>query len=188
MSDAGMGNDKEAQAAIDSLISDFQHRPDLPSAIFSIGAQYYDEAFRKEKQDLKGEARDCFTKAIAVWDRLIAELPPTKHATAQAYNFTAISYRRIGEYDIAVDYFQMVVDQYPDYEYAPYAQFIIGRIYHTLMKAGRLSQPEAYQGMRQAYGNLVSRFPDSEWAGRAQHQLQRFRLINWTPQIQGEDE
>jgi tetratricopeptide (TPR) repeat protein len=187
MANAGMGNDKEVQTAIDSLISDFQHRPDLPSAIFFIGAKYYDDAFPKENAGLIEEARDHFTKAIGVWERIIAELPESDHTVAQAYNFAAVCYRRIGEHDIAVAYFQTVADQYPDYKYAPYALFIIGRIYQSHMKAGRLTHSEAYQGMQQAYGNLVSRYPDSEFAGPAQRQLERFAWLNQPSQIQGED-
>jgi hypothetical protein len=55
------------------------------------------------------------------------------------------------------------------------------------MKAGRLSHSEAYEAMQQAYGSLISRYPDSEFAGRAQRQLERFAWINQTTQIQGED-
>jgi tetratricopeptide (TPR) repeat protein len=180
-------NDIAVQAVLDELIADFPGHLELPMAIFTIGEQYYDEAFRKENQSLVAEARDRFTKAIAVWERIIAELPEHGHTTAQAYNFAAICYRRIGEYDMAIEYFHTVADQYPDYEYAPYALFIIGRICETLMKASRLSHSEAYQGMQLGYGILISRYPDSEFAGRAQRQLQRFAWINQTTQIQGED-
>jgi outer membrane protein assembly factor BamD (BamD/ComL family) len=166
------GADTAAQAALDTLIADFNDHPDLPDAVFVVGEQYYNEAFRYENQRLEAEAKENFRKAIAIWERIITELPPNALYTAQAHNFSAICYRRMGEYEKAIEYFQKIVHDYPDYDYASYAQFVVGRIYVTLKKVGRMSNDEANPKIVQAYENILQKYPDSKWVKPAKNYLE----------------
>lgn len=153
-----LGNEAAAEAAIGSLIADFSNRPALHRAVFEIGEQYYNQAFEDEEQGRTAEAKDHFTKAIAVWERIIKELPESTD-TALAYNFAAECYRRLGQYEKAIEYYQKVVDNWPGYEYAWNAQFLIGHNYEDLKKSGVISKSEADAKIKAAYEQVLEKYP-----------------------------
>ncbi len=167
------GDDAHVNAAIDTLIADFNDHPALPEAIFRVGEQYYNEAFRMEKEGLDAKAKDHFTKAAAVWERIITKLPSSAPYTAHAYNFSADCYRRLGQHEKSIEYYQRVVDDWPDYEYAWDALFRIGRNYEELKKSGLMSKSEADPKIRAAYEQLLEKYPNCKAARYAQRWLGR---------------
>ena len=169
------GNDSEAQTTIDSLIVDFRDHPDLPEEIFSIGEKYYHKAFQYEQDGLKAEALDCFKKALGVWEKIITQLPSSAPNTARAYNFGADCYRRLGKYQKAIEYYQMVVDDWPDYEYAWNAQFLIGRTYENLKESGLISKLEADLKTKAAYEQILKKYPECKAARIAQRWLASYK-------------
>jgi len=162
MADIGLGNDANAQAALDSLIADFNDHPGLPKAVFVIGEEYYNRAvFLRQNEGLYEEVKEYYRKTLAVWERIITELPESEATIrAQAYLFSAECCRRLSEYDKAVEYFQAVVDNWPDYEYACNAQCLVGECYEKLSKSGSLAESEAIPRIEQAYNGVIERYPD----------------------------
>lgn len=154
-----VGDDIAAQVALELLITDFNDHSDLPEAVFVVGEQYYNRAFQYKKEKLEAEAKDNFRTAIAVWERVITELPPSTVAP-DCYNFIAVCYDRIGKYVTAIKYYQQVLDDWPDYQYACSVQFRIGQCYQRLRDAGSLSKSEADIAIRAAYEAVVRNYPD----------------------------
>ena len=154
------GTDTAAQAALDRLIDDFKGHPALPEAVFEIGELYYNEAFRRENKGLDAEARENFRKAIALWERIITELPEST-TTAQAYNFIGNGYRQLGEYEMAIEYYTKVFENWPYYMYSSLAQFRIGRCYEHLRNAGVIPEDKANTLIKDAYMRVLENYPDS---------------------------
>ena len=151
-------NDTAARAELDILIADFNGHPALPEAVFVVGEQYYNKAFLSKKQGLAAESKANFQKAIAVWERIITELPPS-YLTPQTNIFVAICYDRIGDYRTAIKYYQVVLDDWPDYQHACSAQYKIGRCYQSLRDVGLLGRSEAEIKIRAAYEAVVKNYP-----------------------------
>ncbi|MHC4110112.1 MAG: tetratricopeptide repeat protein [Planctomycetota bacterium] len=164
------GNDTAIEAALDSLIADYDDNPGLPETVFIIGEKHYNKAFRYEKEGLDAKARDSFTKAIAVWGKIITKLPKSI-ATAWAYNCSADCYCRLGQHKKAIEYYQKVVDDWPDYEYVSDVLFRIGRNYETLMKSGLMSKVKATTKIRAVYEQLLEKYPDCKAAKHASRWL-----------------
>ena len=62
--------------AIDNLIADFNDHAGLPTAVFVIGEEYYYKAvFLRQNEGLYEEAKEYYRKTLAVWERIIMELP-----------------------------------------------------------------------------------------------------------------
>jgi TolA-binding protein len=179
------GDDAAAQAALDILIADFNDHSDLAAAVFAVGERYYNWAFQCENQGLAAESEENFQKAIAVWERIITELPPSP-ITPQAYFSSAECCRRLGKYEKAVEYFQAVVDNWPDYEYAGDAQFLIGTSYERLRNGGSLPESEANPKIEQAYKSVVDKYPDCASAKYSSMELGRlsFKKGEWASAAQ----
>jgi tetratricopeptide (TPR) repeat protein len=171
-----LGNDAAVEAAIDSLIADFNDNPEVATAVFNVGEEYYNSAFQAENQGLSEQSQEYFRKAIAVWERVIEEVLVDAMVTPDAYYFSAICYRRLGQYEKAIEYCQLIVENWPTYTRAWHAQFMIGRCYERLEHKGAIPHSEAVLRIRDAYKNFLERYPDRPMARIAQ---------NWLDQIRG---
>ena len=144
------------------MISDFDDHPDLPEAIFVIGEQYYNKAFEDPNKYIKVKSPENFKKAKDIWEKVIARCADSKSiGLKHAQYFTAVCYRRVGEYEKAITHYQKVVDNWPDYQYAWSAQYLIGTCYEKLKYYNSLPESESDPKIEQAYKAVVEKYPDS---------------------------
>ena len=139
--------------------------------VFLLGERYYNEAFLKENDGLSEEAQGHFQHALTVWEKVIEDLPEMPSITPWAWNFAAECYRRLGEYEAAVGYYQEVVYRWPDYKYAWNAQFLIGYTYEQMAHAGIVPQSIANIQTRAAYEQLLQEYPNCKAASAADNWL-----------------
>jgi len=172
----GSGKDAEAMEAVDELIADFNDHSDLPEATFLIGEEYYDKAVEFDKQDLGEQAKGNFTKALAIWERIATEMPPEALFTQHAWYLTGYCYRRLGEYEKAIEYWQKIVDDWPNYQYAWHAQLRIAHSYKRMKNKGILTSSEAEPKIKQAYEAVVENYPDCRLVHDAYLTLGRMNL------------
>ena len=168
--DIGLGNDAAVEKTIDILIADFNDKPELATAIFMLGEQYYNKA-------LTAESEAHFQKAILIWERIIKELPASG-MTAQAYYFSARCYESVGEYKKAIEYYQVVVDTWPRYEYAWNAQFLIARCYDKLASSGQILTADAAVQIRRGCDKVLANYPDCMAVKAAGNLLKRWNSVN----------
>ena len=168
-----LGDDPNAQAAIDKLITDFAGHPDLPEAIFSVGEEYCNKAYEYKNQGLLAEAEEYFQKALTVLGKIITELPAST-TTVDAYYLSAGCYFFMDEYEKAIDYFKRTLDNWPDYGRAWKALFLTIQCYEKLEKAGRIPTEEAAAQIRQACERLLADYPDCIAAKSARNLLEHW--------------
>jgi len=157
-SNIALGNEAAAEAVVNELIADFNDEPNLPQAIFLVGEEYYNKAFVTENEGQQAESKAYFRKAIAMWEKIIKELPPFA-TTPEAYHFSGCCYERLGEYEKSVEYYQIVVDRWPKYEYAWSAQFLIARCYEELANSGRIPAADAAVQICNACNKVLANYP-----------------------------
>jgi len=162
---AAREDDPGVQKAIDVLITDFRDDPDLGEAVFGVGDEYYNQAMAKKQRGGADDAVNAsLRKTLVVWDRIITGLPESAYA-ADAWYFSGVLYRKyLGDYEKAVQYYQNVVDQWPDYRYAWSAQGMIGPCYARLRDLGKVPMLEAEARIEQAYEALAGGYPDCSLA------------------------
>ncbi len=126
------GNDSEAQTALDKLITDFAKHPNLAEVVRNIGYSYYTKArLTNLEGDIEG-GKVLYRKAVEVWERLIREFPGSE-VIPNAYYCSAVCYaQELEEYQKGIDYFQKVVNNWPDYEYAQQARLLIVEYYNKM--------------------------------------------------------
>jgi TolA-binding protein len=157
------GDDAAVHWALDILIADFNDHKDLPVTILEIGEQYYNIALRNKNKGLAAESEEYFQKANAVWERIITELPPSR-TTPEAYFLSAESYRYLDEQVKAAEYYQNVVDNWPDFKYSWHSQFLVARIYRNLKHLNAMPESEANPKIKAAYERILQDYPDSSAA------------------------
>lgn len=171
--DIALGNYAAADKTVDILIADFSDQPELPTAIFILGEQYYNKAFLKERQGDSEQGKEYYRKTLCVWERIITELPPSA-MTAQAYYSMAGCYESLGEYEKAIEYCETVANTWPNFN-AWRVQFMIARCYEDLEKSGRIGATHAAAEIRQVCEKLADD-PDPQATKAARGLLNRWGL------------
>ena len=158
-----LGDDEAVDEIIDGLIADYNDQSRLAQAVFRIGEEYDNLGYEYHKRRRSEMARNSFQKAIAVWARIIKDLPPSR-ITAEAYHLTGETWGQLGEYETAIDCYKKVLDDWPGYKYAGHLQFLIGRMYQKLLKSGGISKAEACPQIKAAYQIVAAQYPDTQAA------------------------
>jgi tetratricopeptide (TPR) repeat protein len=142
---AASGDDAGVEQAVGSLIGRFRDDPNLSVALFAIAAQYSNLGGKEFKASLNA-AKNAkgfismdqwpsltagmdhnFTNTKIILKRIVDELPPSE-MTPQAIFWIGESCRTLQQTDEAIDAYQTVVDQWPDYEYLNVAKSRIAKI------------------------------------------------------------
>lgn len=185
------GEDDEAEASFRQLRADYANDASLPQAVEAVAEAYRTRANAVETEYIgqlshPGEyahilamqgrpeaVKRCFRRAIEKWQIIIAEMPQATDVTASAYVFAGECCEKVGDHAKALEYFHTVVERYPDYEYAPYAQFMVARAIDHLQHEGQLSREDAVAMRLQAAQTLLDRYPQSEYAPSARQTVER---------------
>jgi tetratricopeptide (TPR) repeat protein len=124
-----------------------------------IAEQYYIEAFRMEGEGNAGGAKGNLQKAVGLWQMAIDKLPTDANTMPQACCWAGDCYRTLGEYEKSRECFQRVVDGHPEYCYAWYALYMVGRNYQDMGSSGLISKSEADMKAKAAYQQLLEKYP-----------------------------
>jgi tetratricopeptide (TPR) repeat protein len=165
-----LGNDAAVEADVNNLIADFNDNPDLPRAIFTIGEDYYNKTLNAEGEPNLSEdkTKEYYQKAMIIWEKMITKLPVAESIfTTHSYYLSAVCYHKLGNHDKAIEYFQKVLNDWPDYEYDWSAQYLIGECYEDLQRSGILPASEAEPLIEQAYKAIIEQYPDCCLVGSA---------------------
>jgi len=171
------GYDEAAMTGIDALIANYKDNSGLPFAVFQFGEQYWDMAQSERRKDnpmavppqilpakqevvISDKTKDYYTNAQNIWEKIIQDMPSSSMAY-QAYRYAAEACKIIGQNDKAIEYFQAVVDNWPDDDMASHCLNMIADVYRTVQDSGALSQSEAESRMKQVYELLATDYPDS---------------------------
>ena len=172
-----LGLDEEANQIIDEIFVDYADNPNLDDAIFGIGEEYWKLAQSERRKDnpmavppqilpakqevvISDKTKDYYTNAQNIWEKIIQDMPSSSMAY-QAYRYAAEACKIIGQNDKAIEYFQAVVDNWPDDDIASHCLNMIADVYRTVQDSGALSQSEAESRMKQVYELLATDYPDS---------------------------
>ena len=163
-----LGNEAAVEIATKKMIADFNNHPDLSSVIFrtaeQIAQQYYSKARAERSEGHDEQAKIYCRKFIALREKIITELPPSAEYTPQAYYCLASCYsQESGEDDKAIEYYQKLLKNWPDFNYrcSSYAWFGIACCYEKLEKSGRIPTSEAAGQICHACEKLLTNYPDT---------------------------
>jgi tetratricopeptide (TPR) repeat protein len=183
------GNYDAAEASTDSLIANFQVDERIDEAVYDVADQYnrfgrYASA-KQLYQYILDTWPDCEgatwvkiglaqsnislgekNTAESIIDGLVAKLnadfPPDTdlpHMAVDGYYYAGGCYWKLGKYAHSIQCYQRIIDEFPDYEYAWNAQFMVGDNYEALKESGAISKSEADTKIKAAYEELLEKYP-----------------------------
>ena len=187
------GDDNAAGAILHHILADYANSPKLAEAVRLVGEGYYVRAMAQLAQARKEASPDVnlprsrvalpesalqdHRKAIEILEMVIHKPPPKASDTPNAYHVAAESYKQIGQPQKAIEYYQQLCDNWPNYEYAWHVQYLIGRTYENLKELGTISPSEADPKIKAAYEQILAKYPTSRAAQPARDRLARYAQL-----------
>ncbi|NLP09608.1 outer membrane protein assembly factor BamD [bacterium] len=129
---------------------------------YSLDQEYTLKAIR-EFQEFLEEYRT--SDLVPVVEKQLAEC---RNKLAQKQYSSAEIYYKMKYWDAAIIYFNLVLDQYFDSQYAPKAQFYLAESYRNLRK---------YEEAAAEYDRFIEKFPKHEWVGKAREQSKNVKVL-----------
>jgi tetratricopeptide (TPR) repeat protein len=166
------GKHNEAIAAIGKMFTDNANNPQVLSVASRIAELYQVKSREFDKQGNTAETQASLARSAAILEMMIAKAPAAANI-AETYCLAGDCYYRIGNYGKSVDCYKKVLTEHPDYEGRWNAQFMVGRNYEAMKKAGQMSGAEADGKIKEAYEHLLAEYPDCQAARHARKWLGR---------------
>lgn len=152
-------NREDMDTIIQLLMKKHKDADRLGFHLFQIGEEYYFRAEEAVKNGNQEQSTVEFQKAIAIWQKNIHQIADSKHECLATY-YSAIAYQYMSNYAKAIDYYQQVIDRYPQHEKAWQALYSITNCYDKLVDLKVLERTAAKQLKQNAYKELVEKYPD----------------------------
>jgi TolA-binding protein len=149
----------KAEVMTSTLIADFKDNSYISSTLGQIATLYYTTAMAIKEQDNQEQAKSYFTKAENAWQQVIDKMPAKAGDTDNAYYLAGCCRRGQERWEDAIAYFQIVLDNWPNCEYASAAQIGIAWCYQALSDSGKISKEQAKPLIEQAYVSLLQKYP-----------------------------
>ncbi|MFA7485855.1 MAG: tetratricopeptide repeat protein [Phycisphaerae bacterium] len=126
----------------------------------------------KTTDNNKAKADDYFATAILLWEKLITDFPNSPLLPGAYFSVALQSSQEFGDYAKAVEYYQKVVDDWPDFEYAGLAQLKVGDNLRQMVRNDLLPAEQTEAAIADSYIKVLDNYPDSMWARHAALRLE----------------
>jgi len=150
--------DGGVSAAVENLIADFSGHPHLSFAVYKVGVHYHLKAYWLGNKGNDVNAGICFQKGARIFDRVVEEFPGAD-ILPRALRSAGDCYRKLGDYEKSIARYQKLVDDYPQFETAWNALFLVGQNYEALKESGALEDSQADAKIKAAYEQLIEQYP-----------------------------
>lgn len=165
------GDNSRLMVEIDRVIEISPKDSNLASMISKLGSHCHDKAFDLRKAGNEQESLVYARHAASIFEKIVQKLPPSTDYTPEAMARAGNTYKMWGLYDKAIPWYEKVVRDWPNYHFAPQAQFEIAASYNLWKQAGGIPKDIAFEKELQGYSAVISRWPDSKFAEMARKWL-----------------
>jgi tetratricopeptide (TPR) repeat protein len=161
------GDDAKVQQEVDNLLPQFMYNLNGPAAvsILVIGEEYYLMAEEAAKAGDPNQASANYQKALNLWNQFEQAIPD--HNWPEYAYYSGIVCQKLGQYEQALSHFQRVTLQWPQFDRAWFAQYLIARCYEKLAEQKKVS----LDVVKAAYQQVINKYPDCSVAQTAVQKL-----------------
>jgi tetratricopeptide (TPR) repeat protein len=166
------GDANGAEVLMDEFVADFNGHPYAGACLGRVAIGYYKKGYELKFEERQYEkAREHFEKAGDVYHQIIMNNLEKGKDAGYLYYYAAATYQQLGQWEKAIENFQKVVDDYPNFEYVCGAQAGVGWCYEAMVKEGRIPKEQANPIIEQAYTKVLTNYPDCYVANYVAYQL-----------------
>jgi len=170
-------DDPNAFAEIDGFIADYNDFSGSTEEVFRISQKYYNKAMvLKYKKADADAAAGFFYDAIDVKSRIIKDLPQTTATANTLFGMGVIYSQELGESEKGIEYFEALLERYPEHENNDYTHYLLCRNYKQLKREGKIEAAQADEKIENNLKAIIENYPHSRWSAKADFELGVIKL------------
>jgi tetratricopeptide (TPR) repeat protein len=153
------GDSNAATALLDSFVADYNQHPYAGACLGRAEIGFYTRATELREQKQTENARKYAEKAADVWQRISKNNLQMRIDSVYLYFYAGANYLELQQWDEAIENFQKVVDNWPDFAYACVSEAAIAGCYETLRDSGSVPKEGANPLIEDAYKAILTNYP-----------------------------
>ena len=158
------GDANEVIDGVNVLATDYNDIPETADDLMLIASRISGKGWQSRGIGDEQKARLKWHTAVDVRRKIIEHFPDSIQLAPAYYTTGVVLAQNLHEYERGIEYFEKVVEQWPEYRYAWHAQFFIGKYYEKLKLAGVIPKQDADIETEKAYKSVLENYPNSEAA------------------------
>ena len=166
------GDLTSAQSTFNGILNDFNGHPYLPAHVMWTAEDYYRKACKAQEQGDIVNTKKYFDKTLQTLDVVNTKFPASTEIPNALY-LAGDCYRRLGEYQKSVEFYQKIVDKYPADGRAGRSLFMVGCNLEDMQTLGFASGPEVDEAITAAYKRLIKEYPNCDTVKFAENWLKQ---------------
>jgi TolA-binding protein len=168
------------QKAVDDHISRFAGSSYLATSVVMTGQHFCNKAWEFDTAGNKEQSKVLWEQALEIFNKMLTKISTYTPERPDAYFLSAVCCQYLEQYEQAINFFQKVVNEYPDYRMAGRAQVETANCCRGIWYRDTQCNPEPNDTLRirQAYQKLLDLYPDCRWTRGAREQLSTIKIIS----------
>jgi outer membrane protein assembly factor BamD (BamD/ComL family) len=162
------GNDSNVVAELNQLITNNKGVSHMEHVVSRIAEQYNKLGQKAELEVDRANIKANYQKAVGIWEIFFTTGFEQSKYTPVAYHWAGEAYHKSSDYAKALVCYQAIASLYPDYKFAPYAQFKTGLCYRNLKFKGLIAPETADSLAIEVFQKVIDHYPDSVYADQSQ--------------------
>lgn len=166
------GDEQTAWYHCQNIIDNYLDYPEVARQFLLIGEAYYRKALSGDPGPVNG-SEFYFARTIEICKYILEKVPelPKEKLVADTHLILACCYLYLSDFESALEHGQMLVDNYPDYEFTWRGQSIVGESYEGLKRLGAIPEAQADEQIKAVYQEIIRKYPGYPVAENAQEWL-----------------
>jgi len=128
------------------------------------------------ERDWADAAAGYFYDAIEVKNRIIKDLTKTNVTAETLFGMGVIYSQELGNSEKGIEYFEALLDRYPEHENNDYTHYLLCRYYKQLKREGRIEAAQADVKIESNMKAIIENYPQSRWSAKADFELGVIKL------------
>jgi tetratricopeptide (TPR) repeat protein len=166
------GQDGQAETVYQQVLTDYASSPKLAEAVNVMAEGYYDQAEAETSKGVPQQAQQHYQAALAKWQMIVERLPASA-STPRAYEFSGECYRKLNQPQKALECYQAVCRDWPQYEYVWHLRGLIAKLNKSMIKSGQTTEAQAGPLIEGALAEIAAKHADSPAAKMANDWLKQ---------------
>jgi len=138
----------EFDAETEAILADWDGVWPAPKEVCRIGEEYYNAGFWYENAGDIERADEQLRKALETWEQLTAKAPDDEW-TADARHYSAIILGRLGEYQRAIEHWEILKEKWPQHRGVSEAEF------HIAQRLKYANNPALAEAVKEARRRMI---------------------------------
>ena len=157
--ESARGDEICPESIIERLVTDYTNARQTGFHVFQIAEEYYFLGERLMRAGYREQGKQAFETAIRLWEN--NKLLPDRHHAAMASYYAGVASGYIGDDLSALEYYQEVALDYPEYDKAWHARFMVAECAGRLSAADLMRHVDAEALQLMAYQEILDNDPNS---------------------------